>query len=60
MLYEEIYGDRIQAQHILDFHNRATLLAQSVQIKDYKKIISAYDPVVSKGNEYNLFLKQVN
>ena len=56
ILYEEIYGDLIQALHIMDCHNRATGTSQNRQIKEHDSVTKSYAPIVFEGNYHNLFL----
>ena len=35
-LFAEVYGDRVQALHILDCHNRTIVTLQNKQIKDHE------------------------
>ena len=60
LLYGEIYGDRIQALHLLDCHNRATITAQNRQVKEYESIVRSNAPVIFEGDEYNKFLVHCN
>ena len=51
LLYGEIYGDRVQALHILDCHNRATITAQNRQVKEYESIVQSNAPVIFEPNQ---------
>ena len=56
-LFGEVYGDRIQALHILDCHNRATVTLQNRQIKEYEKKILRLKQVTFDGDDYNTLLR---
>ena len=56
-LFGEVYGDRIQALHILDCHNRATVTMQNRQIKEYNIKILSLKQVTFDGDDYNTLLR---
>ena len=59
-MYEEIYGDQVQALHILDCHNRAIITAHNRHVKEYETIVQSYAPVVFEGSVYTNFLSHCN
>ena len=59
-LFTEVYGDRVQALHILDCHNRAIVTLQNKQIKDYESQILAVKPVLFEGDSYKQLLQTCN
>ena len=56
-LNSEVYGDCLQALHILDCLNRATVTLQNRQIKLYEQKMLSYNPIVLDGAEYNVLLQ---
>ena len=60
LLYDEIYGDCVQSLHIIDCHNRATIIAQNRHVKEYENIAQSYAPVVFNGSAYSKFLTHCN
>ena len=60
LLYDEVYGDRLQSMHLINCFNRATVRNQNKTIRDYDKIISDNKPIVLDGEVYNSFLEKCN
>ena len=59
-LFEEVYGDRVQALHLLDYHNKSIILIQNLQIKTFESLVKGFKPVVFEGEKYHTFLWECN
>lgn len=60
LLYDEVYGDRLQSLHLIHCFNRAIMKNQDKSIKDYEFTIHNNKPVVLAGEEYNYVLDKYN
>ena len=59
-LFEEVYGDRVQALHLLYFHNKSIILIQNLQLKTIEYSVRGLEPVVFNGEKYHTFLRECN
>ena len=59
-LFEEVYGDRVQALHLLDCHNKLIILIQNLQLNIFETSVKRSEPVVFEGEKYHSFLRECN
>ena len=48
-LFVEVYGDRVQALHLLDCHNKSIILIQNLQLKTIESSVKGLEPVIFHG-----------
>ena len=60
LLYGEMFGDRLQAMHLINCYYRATIKTQSKQICQNSESIVQLQHVVLEGVEYNMLIDDCN